>query len=132
MDDYALGQLVNNLAQNLERIEALLADPHAFPSHATTDAQRALLATKTRLEAVAAQQRKTLDILSATVLSNAATDLASRCDPVDCPKGGSAPVRMSPARALAAQVAEEQISENQVAPAVVAVIDLCRKVQEQP
>lgn len=130
MDDVQLGRVVHQLSQNLDRIADLLGDGRAFPSNADSDEQRALLLVKQRLQSVVDEQRRTLNILSMTVDSNEAMDLASRCDPIDpigCRNGGTAPVRFGSPSSLETQVEEEQNAETLVAPAVVAVIDMCKR-----
>jgi hypothetical protein len=66
MDQYQLGQVVNQAARNLERVHALLNDPDRFPTTPQNDADRDLLAVKATLQAVADSQERSLNILSGT------------------------------------------------------------------
>jgi hypothetical protein len=66
MDQYQLGQVVNQAAHNLERVYALLNDPDRFPAPPQNDADRDLLALKATLQAVADSQERSLNILSGT------------------------------------------------------------------
>lgn len=127
MDDFQMTSLVQALSKNLQRVEAVLNDPAAFPSQAKTDDEEALGKVKNKLEAVAANQRQILNILSETVESNKGNDLLSKCDPVDCPGGGSTPSRLSLIRALATAAQDELQVELAVTPAVVAVVQRCSK-----
>jgi hypothetical protein len=95
LDDVQMTQLVHVLAANLEKIDALLSNPRAFPDRPATADQQALATANQRLEDVAAEQRRALNLLSATSSTNAAMDLASKCDPVDCPTGGPTAIRVS-------------------------------------
>ncbi len=66
MDQFQLGQVVNQAARNLERVHALLNDPDRFPTTPQNDADRDLLAAKTTLQAVADSQERSLNMLSGT------------------------------------------------------------------
>jgi hypothetical protein len=66
MDQYQLGQVVNQAARNLERVHALLNDPDRFPTTPQNDADRDLQAVKATLQAVADSQERSLNILSGT------------------------------------------------------------------
>jgi hypothetical protein len=66
MDQYQLGQVVNQAARNLERVHALLNDPDLFPTTRQNDANRDLLAVKAALQAVADSQERSLNMLSGT------------------------------------------------------------------
>ncbi|MGC2651988.1 MAG: hypothetical protein WA304_14425 [Candidatus Cybelea sp.] len=125
MDDFQMARLVQALTKNLGRVEALLNDPLIFPNYAGTDDEHMLDLAKSRLEAVAAGQWNILNILSETLQSNETNDLISKCDPVDCPSGGVAPVRLSLPRALTLGIRSEQHVEGDVAPAIVALIQRC-------
>lgn len=77
MDQYQLGQVVNQAAHNLERVYALLNDPDRFPTAPQNDADRDLLALKATLRAVADSQQRSLDILSGTYETTALYTLLS-------------------------------------------------------
>lgn len=124
MDDVQMSEVVTQIAHNLDKVEALLADPQAFFSAGTSDDDRALEAAKVRLEVVAAAQRRILDLLSTTDESNETTDLMSKCDPVDC-SVAKIPPRVSLPKALAAAITSEQDAESVVAPAIVDVVQRC-------
>jgi hypothetical protein len=95
LDDVQMSQLVHVLTGNLEKIDALLGNAHAFPDRPVTPDQQALATARDRLEDVAAGQRRALNLLSSISASNAALDLASKCGPVDCPTGGPTAIRVS-------------------------------------
>lgn len=120
-----MSQLVHILSENLDRIDALLGNPRAFPDRPVTADQQALAIARERLEDVAAGQRRALNLLWATSASNATMDLASQCDPVDCPSGGPTAIRVSLPKQLALEIQAEQEAETQVTPAIMAVIDRC-------
>jgi len=128
MDDVQMVQLVQALTNNLSRIDSLLNDPSVFPESAASDDQRALDLAKTRLEAVVTGQRNILNILATTLQTNQANDLLSKCDPIDCPAGGSVPDRLSLPKALATEVQSEQEGEDDVTPAIVALVQSCLRV----
>lgn len=125
MDDLQMSLLVQALTNNLRRIEALLNDAATFPERAATEDERALTVAKLRLETVAEHQRNILNLLATTLQTNQATDLMSKCDPVDCPAGGRTPQRLSLPKALANEVDSERQVENDVAPAIVALLQRC-------
>jgi hypothetical protein len=127
MDDFQMASLVQALSKNLQRIETMLSDQDAFPARATNGDEEALDNAKDKLEVVAANQRQILNILSEIVESNKANDLLSKCDPVDCPGGGSTPSRLSLPKALADAVQTELQVELDVTPAVVAVVQRCTR-----
>jgi hypothetical protein len=52
-------------------------------------------------------------------------DLASKCDPVDCPSGGPTAIRVSLPKQLALEIQAEQEAEMQIAPAIMDVIAKC-------
>lgn len=131
MDDVQMGHLVHALAQNLDRIDAFLNDTRVFVNQPNTDDQRSLELARERLQAVAAEQRRALNLLSETVDSNAMAELASRCDPLamqegGCTTGGLPPERVSLPKALSLEIQTEQQVETLVAPAVIAVVSRCR------
>ena len=131
MDTYRLGILAHNLAKNIEKIEAFLADPHAFTGTPKSDDERALALAESRLEAVVAQQRASLNILSGTAETNAANDLKSRRDviPYDhcmtCAQTTPYTPMSVPESLAAARKVTEQ-TETSVAPAVLPIVDACR------
>lgn len=126
MDDFQMSQLARSIESNLERIQALLNDPAVFPSNQNGREESVLAAVRARLTAVMAGQQRALNIIEQTVESNEATDLAAKCDPVDCSNGGKTPARISLRQALAQEFQTEQQAETLVAPALVGVIDLCK------
>ncbi len=128
MDDVQMSQLVHALAKNLDRIDALLNDTQHFSSRPVSDDQQSLALARVRLQAVAAEQRRVLNMLSSTVETNELYDLASKCDPYDCPAGGPTPTRVALSRALAAEMQVEQNAEGQVAPAIIDVVNRCRSI----
>lgn len=125
MDDFQMTAMVQALSDNLRKVDALLDDSAVFPQQAKNDDERALDLAKARLEAVAVGQRSILNILATTSQSNEANDLRSKCDPVDCPSGGSTPARLSLPKALATAIGVEQTVENAVTPAIVALVQQC-------
>lgn len=125
MDDFQMNVLVTAMAANLAKVDALLADQHVFAPKESTDDERALNVAKGRLEAVVSEQRRLLDVLGATLGSNEAADLGSKCDPVDCPAGGPTPERLGTKRTLSAEIAQEQQAESGVAPAIVELVARC-------
>ncbi|MFZ1018929.1 MAG: hypothetical protein WAN39_13770 [Candidatus Cybelea sp.] len=126
MDDFQMNALVTAMTANLAKVDALLADQHVFVPKENTDDERALNVAKARLEAVLTEQRRLLALLGATLGSNEAADLASKCDPVDCPAGGPMPERLGTKRTLTAEVAQEQQAESEVAPAIVDLVARCK------
>jgi hypothetical protein len=77
MDQYQLGQVVNQAARNLERVHALLNDSDRFPATPQNDADRDLLAVKATLQTVADSQERSLNILSGTYETTALYALLS-------------------------------------------------------
>jgi hypothetical protein len=129
LDDVQLGILVNGLAQNIDKIETLLADPHRFPIQPTNDEQRELALAKSRLEAVVVQQRASLNILSGIVETNEFLDLQSRCNPADssCGRAASAgPARISMPEVIVIRQKLTRQAEDNVAPAVLPIVAACR------
>jgi hypothetical protein len=131
MDAYQLGILAQKLAKNIETIEALLADPHAFPATPKNDDERALVLAESRLEAVIARQRESLNVLSGTAESNDANDLKSRRDVIpyehcmSCSQTQpSTPISMPSSLAATRKLTEQ--AEDGVAPAVLPIVAACK------
>jgi hypothetical protein len=131
MDAYQLGILAQNLAKNIERIEALLDDPHLFPATPKSDDERALVLAQSRLEAVADRQRASLNVLSATAEINDANDLRSRRDVIPYEHCMSCaqtrpftPISMPDSLAATRKLTEQ--TETDVAPAVDPIVDACK------
>jgi hypothetical protein len=131
MDSFQLGILTQNLAKNLDKVEALLDDPQIFAGTPTSDDQRALAQAKSRLEDVVARQRASLNILSATGETNAANDLKSRRDVIPyehcmtCSQT-SPYTPISAPDSLAAATNQTQQTEAGVAPAILPIVAACR------
>ena len=131
MDGFQLGILSQRLAKNLDTVEALLDDPHSFSATPSNDDERALALAKSRIEAVVARQRASLNILSATEETNAANDLRSRRDviPYEHCMSCSQTQPYTPISApdsLAAATNLTQQTETDVAPAVLPIVAACR------
>jgi hypothetical protein len=131
MDSFQLGILTQNLAKNLDKVEAFLNDPQTFPGTPTSDDQRALAQAKSRLEDVVARQRASLNILSATGETNAANDLKSRRDVIPyehcmtCSQT-SPYTPISAPDSLAAATNQTQQTEAGVSPAILPIVAACR------
>jgi hypothetical protein len=78
MDHYQLGQLVFQVAHNLQHIYALLNDPDRIPTKPHTDADRDLMEMQASLEFIADAQARWLNLLSGTYETAALNDLLSR------------------------------------------------------
>jgi hypothetical protein len=131
MDNFQLGVLSSALAKNIVKVEAFLNDPNSFASNPTTDDERALALAKSRLEAVAARQRASLNVLSATAEMNDANDLRSQRDIIPYEHDMSGPqtpafTPMSMPEALAVDKKLTQETEVDVAPAVLPIVAACR------
>lgn len=131
IDAFQLGILAGNLAKNLDTVEALLNDPHLFPSIPTSDDERALVLAKSRLEAVVSAQRASLNVLSAIAETNAANDLKSRRDVIPYEHCMSCSqtqpyVPTSAPHALAESTKVTQQTESDVAPAILPIAQACR------
>ncbi|HLY02040.1 MAG TPA: hypothetical protein VKR56_06020 [Candidatus Cybelea sp.] len=131
MDNFQLGVLSSGLARNLGKIEALLNDAGSFQTDPTDDDGRMLSAAKARLEAVAARQRVSLNVLSATAEINSANDLRAQRDiiPYEHDMSGAqtpafTPITLPDALAAARKATGE--SELDVAPAMVPIAEACR------
>ncbi|HEX4014838.1 MAG TPA: hypothetical protein VHX17_13255 [Candidatus Cybelea sp.] len=131
MDAYQLGILSHNLEKNLEKIQALLDDPHSFSATPASDDDRVLALARASLQAVVARQRASLNILSGVAETNAANDLKSRRDiiPYDYCTTCSQTVPFTPIgapRTLADATGLTRRSEAGVAPAVSPIGAECR------
>jgi hypothetical protein len=71
MDQLYLRKAVDAMAHNLVIIDKLLADDKQFPKKATTDDDRVAQLLKEQIGAVAAQQRKTLDVMNGALETEA-------------------------------------------------------------
>ena len=125
LDDVRLGQVVSALAKNIERIDALLDDPAAFPKNRPLDDR--LKRVRARLQDVLDRQRVELNVLAGNVDTNMATDLQSRHDPVTQTKLVTARTqRVSFVEALDGAVHSEQTAETLVASEVSVLVRACR------
>ena len=94
MDHYQLGQLVFQVAHNLQHIYALLNDPDRIPNNPRSDADRDLSEMRASLEYIAEAQARWLNLLSGTYESAALNDLLSRGnDAANAVQQGSLPTR---------------------------------------
>jgi hypothetical protein len=71
IDQLYMRKAVDAMAHNLVIIDKLLADDKQFPKKATTDDDRIALLLKEQIAAVAAQQRKTLDVMNGALETDA-------------------------------------------------------------
>jgi hypothetical protein len=78
MDHYQLGQLVFQVAHNLQHIRALLDDTDRIPPDPHTDADRDLAEMRASLEFIADAQGRWLDLLSGTYETAALNDVLAR------------------------------------------------------
>lgn len=78
MDHYQLGQLVFQVAHNLQHIYALLNDPNRMPANPRSDADRDLTEMRASLEYIAEAQARWLNLLSGTYETAELNDLLSR------------------------------------------------------
>ena len=83
LDSQHLEQIIGALTHNLDLIEAQLNDPNRFPKTPKDDADRKALEIKAQLEAVAAQQKQTLNVLNALLDTRSMEALAGRGDPLE-------------------------------------------------
>lgn len=130
MDNFQLGILSSDLAKNLVKIEAFLADAHAFPKDPSTEDERMLALAKSSLEAVASRQRATLNVLSATAEINSANDVRAQRDIIPYEHDMSGPqtppfTPISMPDALATDIKLTQASEVQVTPVVRPIVAIC-------
>jgi hypothetical protein len=102
----------------------MLADPQRFPNVPRSGDERALLALKERLNAVLANQKLMLEMLSETAYSNASNDLASQGSPIE--KHFVAPARMTMPEYLRFVEDQTAASEAGVAPAVGPLVAACK------
>lgn len=130
LDTMRMLQLVDVLVKNLDRLDALLGDSHAFPAVARNDAEEALLRERDALRVVEAQQRNELNILSMTANTNSATDLNSRTGLIGV-GGAFIPPTAAPYVSFpdlfAAQQAETKKAEAVVAAGIEPLVDRCRR-----
>lgn len=125
LDDVRLGQLVNALETNIEKIHAEISDPFVFPRDPSLDER--LARVQTRLRDVLDQQSAELDLLSATVDTNTATDLQSRRDPIsETTLHDRITKRISNLDVLESTMAREAAAETRVAPAIDVLVEACR------
>jgi hypothetical protein len=66
-DRIALGQTVARLVQHLRVVDAMLADKQRFPETVQTEDDRDALAMKAQLQAVANEQKTTLNVINGTL-----------------------------------------------------------------
>lgn len=121
--------VVDQLVKNLEKIDALLSDPHAFPAVARTDAEKALLHERDALQAVADYQRSELNILSMDANTNAATDLNARSALITVDGAfvqAKPPPHVSDFAWFAQEQAQTKAAETAVAAGVQPLVDACR------
>lgn len=126
MDDMQLELLVHDLAENLDKIDALLSEAQAFPDASASTDERKLLQAKSRLEAVAERQREALNLLSGTAETNELLDLQSRRNPVDASFHPPIAQRVSSPETMQSSRTLLQRSEEAVTPALLPVIAVCR------
>jgi hypothetical protein len=80
MDQYQVGQVVGQVAHNLQRIYGLLNDRERFPEHPQSDADRVLASMKSALQKVADAQERSLNLLSGEYETAALNALFSHGD----------------------------------------------------
>lgn len=80
MDQYQLGQVMSEIAHNLQRVYGLLNDPKRFTENPQSDADRDLASMKSALLAVADAQERSLNLISGQYETAALNDLFSRGD----------------------------------------------------
>jgi hypothetical protein len=80
MDNFELSQLVHALAENLDRVNALLSNPARSTDKPSADDQGMLATAKNSLQAVADRQKISLNILSGTLDTSALQLLLSKGD----------------------------------------------------
>jgi hypothetical protein len=78
MDHYQLGQLVFQVAHNLERVHQLLNDTDRIPAEPHTDADRDLAEMRDSLQYIADAQARWLNLLSGTYETAVLNDFLSR------------------------------------------------------
>lgn len=83
LDNQRIEAIIGAITHNLQLIEAQLNDPARFPAVAKTESDRKALELKTQLEAVAKQQRQTLDVLEGLVDTRNMETIAGRGDPME-------------------------------------------------
>ncbi|HTZ55543.1 MAG TPA: hypothetical protein VMB20_10815 [Candidatus Acidoferrum sp.] len=80
LDNQRLKQLANELQHNLAIIESALADPTNFPAQTTSDDQNAMQQLKAQLQAIAAQQNNSLELISGLTETFSMQDLIAKGD----------------------------------------------------
>lgn len=83
LDNQRLEAIIGALTHNLDLIDAYLGDSSRFPKVAKTDADREALEMRAELEAVAAQQRQTLNVLNGEIDTRDMNALAGRGADID-------------------------------------------------
>lgn len=83
LDLSRMEQVVGALTHNLKLIEDQLNDPARFPAVAKTDSDRKALEIKAQLEAVAKQQKQTLNVLEGLIDTRNMETIAGRGDPME-------------------------------------------------
>ena len=79
-DNAQLGQLVHAIAQNLDLIDKLLADPQRFPPKPSAGDVQLFAQAKVHLDAVVDEQRVALNILSGTYETGALQTMLAKGD----------------------------------------------------
>ncbi|HVR45862.1 MAG TPA: hypothetical protein VMT95_04415 [Candidatus Binatia bacterium] len=80
MDQYQLGQVMGQIAHNLQRVYGLLNDPRRFAEHPQNDADRELATMKSALLAIAEAQERSLNLISGEYETAALDDMFARGD----------------------------------------------------
>jgi hypothetical protein len=80
MNNERLYNLAGEIVHNLKIIDAILNEPNRFPAVAKTEEDKVALQLKARLEEVAAQQRKTLNLISSLEETFSLQDLIAKGD----------------------------------------------------
>ncbi|HET9030132.1 MAG TPA: hypothetical protein VFN49_08145 [Candidatus Aquilonibacter sp.] len=124
LDDFRLSQLEGALADNVERIEAILDDPAAFPSNRPMDPR--LAAGRDALLAVLNKQKAAFNLLASAAETNSSNDLLSRRSPIDSQGTPPPPPRVLIADTLMLAVDATAKSERNVTPAIMPLVANCR------
>lgn len=80
MDQYQLGQVMGEIAHNLQRVYGLLNDPKRFAEPPQNDADRELATMKSALLTIADAQERSLSLISGQYETAALNDMFSRGD----------------------------------------------------
>jgi hypothetical protein len=131
MDTYQLELLSSAVAKNLTVVEHFLSDTRGFKSDPAGDDERALALAKSRLEAVVAAQRGSLNVLSEMAEVNSANDLRAQRDIIPYEHDMSGPqtppfTPISMPGALAQTDKLTQQAEDDVNPAMRPIVAACR------